>query len=142
LPFAGLDQGVYDLALALAEVELAEVKCWCPDIYAQALQIKLSMILAGLAPSATGEINPPAADSSKVAYVTRDKVGDVERQYTLVDANAAQRSSTPSGLLDGIIARCKAPLRSGAVLARSFTRGGCGCGPFNIADKAERSNGD
>ena len=136
-PFAGLDQGVYDMALPMAESELAEVLCWCPDLYPQALQIKLSLILAAMAPSPAGAVLPPAGDAGKVAYVTEDSVGDVTRKYTLADLAAQQKASTPAGLLAGMIERCRAPLRSGAVLARSVMRGRCGC----AADKAEPEHG-
>jgi hypothetical protein len=139
-PFDGLDANVYDLALALSEDALAEVRCWCPKLYPQALQIKLSLVLAGMAPTEDGNVLPPAGDAGKVAFVTDDGVGDVARKYTLADKAAQEVASSPAGLLDGIIARCKAPLRTGAFLARSVTRG-CGCGPFGIGDKAEFSRG-
>ena len=103
--------------------------------------MKLSLVLAAMAPSPAGAVLPPAGDAGKVAYVTGDKVGDVERRYTLADQSEQQKASSPAGLLASMIERCRAPLRSGAILARSIRRG-CGCGPYDIADKAERPYGD
>ena len=59
----------------------------------------------------------------------------------LADQSEQQKASSPAGLLASMIERCRAPLRSGAILARSIRRG-CGCGPYDIADKAERPYGD
>lgn len=133
-----LDQAVYDMALAVAESELASVKCFCPQLYETALQIRIWLLLPNLIPATGPTPSAPAGSTAPthVAYVIADRVdGAAERRYELVEAPELQVASTPSGILDRIVARCKAPVGIGARLVRSVSSGGgCGRAPFPLLD--------
>lgn len=142
---ANLTPAQYDFAKTLAEDELANILCWCPKLYPQALSIKIALILEsagmGLAPPA-----PPVAGASaptQEAYVIEDEVFDVRRKYKLVEAASQKVASSPASMLQTIIDRCKPPLRVGAFLAggiRGMGLGNC-CSSDPIGDKAEWNHG-
>jgi hypothetical protein len=138
--FAGFNDALtYDFALNVAEAELTNVKCNCPKLYPYALQIKIYLILSqmNLAEPNSGQVSSPALTGGKIAYVTHDKVYDTERSYSLVDEPRQQQASSPTGILQGIIARCTMTLGIGAHLVRSLPLGnGCGCAPLGLDNGA------
>ena len=135
--FAGLSQDVYDFALNLAESELKCVKKNCPTLYANALAIKLSLVIESTV-QPDGTVSAGGSNTGgKVAYVIEDQVYDTKRKYELVDASASVQTSSPASMLESILKKCRAPL-IGATLVRSFNSpvSGCGCFDAGYGDKS------
>lgn len=110
------------LTIAILDHRMIHVFNNCPHLAATALPLYIAIILTqgGSGEGAT-VIDPSATD--KVAYVTADKVYDIQRNYTLVDAPKEISGSLPSNLLTRIFEQCK-PI----VSAMRVVRGAVGCG--------------
>jgi hypothetical protein len=142
-PYTSLTAEQYDYAFTLAEHELQSVLCWCPKLYAQALAIKVALLLEGTGIGTEDDVAPTleTVGGEHSALVQEDEVFDTRRKYKIVDRNKQAASSSPAGQLQRIIDMCKPPLAVGALLASSV-RGVLGtscCG--DIADKAEMNHG-
>lgn len=115
----------YTMIHDLAALELGQVKCHCPGIYPTALAIKIRLIYDQFnIDTVTGasSVSSAGPSSGKVALVKKDKVGDTEREYAIVDDqnSVSAAEDTPAGILKKIIATCKAPLAVGASVIRSL----------------------
>jgi hypothetical protein len=144
--WTGLDPITYADAyiIASSDPRMIDVLHNCPDQYSVALSMSISLILqqSGVVIVPDGStppvINP--TDTGKIAYVTKDRVADVERSYTLVDAPKEVAGSLPSNLLARIFEDCKS-IGMGMRLIRS--RIGCGgCGSvgndgFQVGDMSD-----
>lgn len=110
------------LTIAILDHRMAHVSNNCPHLAATALSMYIAIILTqgGSGEGAT-VIDPSATD--KVAYVTADKVYDIQRNYTLVDVPKEISGSLPSNILSRIFDQCK-PI----VSAMRVVRGAVGCG--------------
>ena len=148
-PFNPLDAALYETAFSLAECELKNLKCWCPDKYPLALQLQLSLILADLNPTPDGQIPPASASSDYKAFVKKDQVFDTTREYHLkMNEASGPGGFGPRPMLARLKAACKAPLVTAASMVSGFVNdrgcgcGGCGCGDcsghhLSVGDKTD-----
>lgn len=141
-PVADIEQE-YCIALQLAECELTEVLCYCPDLYPVALQIKIALILQQMAPDGTGELDAGAnIDNEYVGYVQTDKVFDTTRTYKHFKRHEQLTGSSPASLLSKLIAKCKRPVLGVAITVASRAKTVCApCGAIDFSriggDKAD-----
>lgn len=149
-PFTLLTAAQYEHAYTLSAFELKNVACWCAEIYPQALSMKIAIVLDqagfGRVPPETANPVVDSAGGNYEAYVVEDEVYDVRRKYQIKEKAKQLAASSPTGLLESLIAGCKPPLGVGATLGGrlggAFSK--C-CGGrdsrFDIADKAEWNHG-
>lgn len=143
-PVAAIEP-TYCVALQLAQCELEEVLCWCPEVYEAALQIKIALILIQMAPdpAANGAVMADAgAKGDRFAMVKRDKVYDTERVYEFFEKHEQLTQSSPANLLAKIVDKCKAPAIKGALLVGRQVASACSpCGSIDFSriggDKAD-----
>ena len=137
--WSSLDAIVYENAYLIASTDqrMMDVKNNCPDLYENALSMYIAIIL-----TQGGASDAPVIDQTatgKVAYVTADKVLDVQRNYTLVDAPSLIKGALPSNLLSNIFEQCKS-ISAGMRLVRGrIGCGGCGAGSsgINVGDMSD-----
>ena len=130
--WSSLDAIVYENAYLIASTDqrMIDVKRNCHDVYENALSMYIAIILTQGGASDAPVID--TADAGKVAYVTADKVFDVQRNYTLVDAPNIIKGALPSNLLSNIFEQCKS-ISAGMRLVRGrIGCGGCGAGSSGI----------
>lgn len=139
------DSVTYEMAFRAAENALANVKCFCPDLYPTALSIQLALYLRAWT-GAGGVVDVAGANpAGKHALVKKDEVYDTKREYHLVAAEELAVAASPANMLKDILARCVAPFSAGASLISSFpggrNGGDCSCAPFNpmasLGDKVD-----
>jgi len=142
-PFDPLDPAVYEAALTGAAFELMGVHCYCPDFFDYALAIQISLMLNEFAPTEDGQIAPGGANhTGHKAYVKKDTVFDVTREYQLQKVNPEIEAAGPPGILARIKAKCKTPLTMAAFHVASFPAfDACGCkcspGMIGVGDKSD-----
>ena len=137
---SNLDPIVYENAYLLAstDVRMIDVKNNCPDIYSNALSLYIAIILTQGGTESAAVINPTQTD--KVAYVVSDKVYDVERKYSLVDAPSEISGALPANTLSRIFEQCKSIVVGMRLVKSALGCNSCGGGSsngLNIGDTAD-----
>ena len=114
----------YFLALLLAQndARIIKVEKYCPALFETALALQIDLILQGLFDE--GGVANADGGGEHIAYVTSDKVYDVQRNYTLMQKAQETLRTTPSGRLATIYDQCKGA-KIAMHLARTPKR--CGC---------------
>ena len=130
--WSSLDAIVYENAYLIASTDqrMIDVKHNCHDVYENALSMYIAIILTQGGASDAPVID--TADAGKVAYVTADKVFDVQRNYTLVDAPNLIKGALPSNLLSNIFEQCKSIAVGMRLVRGRIGCGGCGTGSSGI----------
>lgn len=130
--WSSLDAIVYENAYLIAsnDQRMMDVKHNCPDVYENALSMYIAIIL-----TQGGASDAPVIDQTatgKVAYVTKDKVYDTDRTYTLVDMPSLVAGALPSNLLSNIFEQCKSIAVGMRLVRGRIGCGGCGAGSSGI----------
>ena len=114
----------YFLALLLAQndARMISVAKYCPLLFESALALQIDALLQELLGSGAAGID---GSGETVAYVTSDKVYDVQRNYTLMQRSQVAIQATPSGRLATIFAQCKGAKIAMHLARRTSTS--CGC---------------
>ncbi len=141
-PFTPLDADLYESVFLQAELELSQVKCFCPKIYPHAMSIKIALILTAARPSENGDVMVGASVSDTKAYVVEDTVYDTTRKYKILEGK--EDPNSPQNMLRMIVSKCKPALTIGALTVRGAAACNTDCWDTDLynrfvehADKAD-----